>query len=60
MKLGVIRKKQIMIEVNEEELGIIMEGLEIVADLKMLSDMDSLIFAYYRELVRRNPHDNQW
>lgn len=59
MKLGVIRKKQIMIEVNEEELGIIMEGLEIVADLKMLSDMDSLIFAYYRELVRRKPHDIQ-
>jgi len=53
MKLGVIRKKQFMIEINEEELGIIIEGLEIVADLKMLSDMDSLVFEYYRKLVER-------
>lgn len=53
MKLGVIREKQLMIEINEEELGIIIEGLEIVGDLKMLSDMDALIFEYYRELVER-------
>ena len=50
MKLEGVKKDKILIEMNEEELSIIIKGLEEVANLKMLSDMDTIVFDYYREL----------
>lgn len=50
MKLERVRNDKILIEMNEEELSIITEGLEVVANLKMLSDMDTIVFDYCREL----------
>jgi len=50
MKLERVRNDRILIEMDEEELSIITEGLEELANLKMLSDMDAIVFDYCREL----------
>ncbi|MCZ2256903.1 hypothetical protein [Sporosarcina sp. G11-34] len=50
MKLERVKKDKVLIEMNEEELSIITEGLEEIANLKMLSDMDTIVFDYCREL----------
>lgn len=43
-------KVQLLIRLSEEELALIIEGVEAVGNLQMISDMDSLVFQYYREL----------
>ena len=53
MKLGGIKKDNLLIELDEEELSIIIEGLEAVGNLKMISDMDMIVFDYCRELERK-------
>ena len=50
MKFEGIREDGILIEMDEKELSIIIKGLEEVANLKMLSDMDVILFDYYKEL----------
>lgn len=52
MKLGGIIKDNLLIELDEEELSIIIEGLEVVGNLRMISDMDTIVFDYHRELER--------
>lgn len=56
MKLGGVIRENLLIELNEEELSMIIEGLEKIADLKMISDMDTIVFDYYKELERRAAH----
>ncbi|MFD1929102.1 hypothetical protein ACFSFY_13750 [Sporosarcina siberiensis] len=41
---------QLLIRLSEEELAMIVEGVESIGNLQMISDMDSLVFQYYREL----------
>lgn len=41
---------QLLIRLSEEELAVIVEGVESVGNLQMISEMDSLVFQYYREL----------
>ncbi|WP_438316444.1 hypothetical protein [Sporosarcina sp. FA9] len=50
MRLEGRENVQLLIRLSEEELAIIIEGIEVVGDMQMLSDMDSLVFQYYREL----------
>ena len=53
MKLGAIKKDNLLIELDEEELSIIIEGLEAIENLKMISDMDAIVFDYHRVLENR-------
>ena len=53
MKLGGIKKDILLIELDEEELSIIIEGLEAVENLRMISDMDTIVFDYCKVLEER-------
>ena len=53
MRLEGIRKGNLLIELDEEELSIIIEGLEAVENLGMISDMDMIVFDYCKELEER-------
>ncbi len=50
MKLGGLTHKNLSIELNEEELAVIIEGLEVVGDLKLMSDVDTIMFQYFKEM----------
>lgn len=50
MKLGGLTHKKLSIELNEEELAVIIEGLEVVGDLKLMSDVDTIMFQYFKEM----------
>ncbi len=50
MKLGGIKKENLLIELDEKELSIIIEGLEAVGSLEIISDIDSIVFNYYKKL----------
>lgn len=54
MKLGGLTHKKLSIELNEEELAVIIEGLEVVGDLKLMSDVDTIMFQYFKEMNEDN------
>lgn len=54
MKLGGLTHSNLSIELNEEELAIIIEGLEVVGDLKLMSDVDTIMFQYFKEMNEGN------
>jgi len=50
MRLEGREEVEMLIRLSEEELAMIIEGVEAIGDLQMISDMDALVFQYYREL----------
>jgi hypothetical protein len=54
MKLGGLKNTNLSIELNEEELAVIIEGLEVVGDLKLMSDVDTIMFQYFKVMNEGN------